>query len=97
MKHIALIASLVATPLWAQESSEKPDGWDLLQEGGRLLLEDLMDDLSPLLEDLQGLMVDLNSYEPPVILPNGDILIRRKPDAPEYTPPPVEDEDAIDL
>ena len=26
-------------------------------------------------------------YEKPVILPNGDILIRRAPDAPEWTPP----------
>lgn len=104
---IACLALPVASPTVAQDTSEDQEGWDLLREGGRLLLEEFFDEvepmleeLGPLLEDLQDLAVDLNAYEAPVILPNGDILIRRKPDqpfTPEETPPENEQGDAIDL
>ncbi|EPX86607.1 hypothetical protein ruthe_01424 [Rubellimicrobium thermophilum DSM 16684] len=29
----------------------------------------------------------IRNYEPPVLLPNGDIVLRRRPDAPPWTPP----------
>ena len=41
--------------------------------------------LAPVLEDLAVLVDDLGNYDPPQRLENGDILIRRKADAP---PPP---------
>jgi hypothetical protein len=44
-------------------------------------------------ESLLALMDDIGNYQPPERLPNGDILIRRKPDRP--LPPPAEGE--IDL
>ena len=37
-----------------------------------------MAEMEPALEDLQGFVDNLNAYHPPEILPNGDILIRRK-------------------
>jgi hypothetical protein len=43
--------------------------------------------LDPILRDLAALIDDVTAYEAPVILPNGDILIRRRPDAPAYAPP----------
>lgn len=43
--------------------------------------------LPPLLEDLAALVDDLGNYEPPERLENGDILIRRKAEAPP--PPPL--------
>ena len=49
--------------------------------GGRL------QSLAPVFDDLGKLMDDLDNYQPPERLANGDILIRRKPDAPP--PPPV--------
>lgn len=50
----------------------------------------LMEDYRPLFEELSTLMDDIGNYQmPPERLPNGDILIRRKADAPP--PPPLED------
>jgi hypothetical protein len=49
--------------------------------------------LRPMAESLLALMDDIRNYQPPERLPNGDILIRRKPDLP--LPPPAEGE--IDL
>lgn len=43
--------------------------------------------LAPLLEDAGNLMDDIRNYQAPERLANGDILIRRKADAPP--PPPV--------
>lgn len=39
--------------------------------------------LGPVLGDLGRLVDDVRNYQAPERLPNGDILIRRKPDAPE--------------
>ncbi|WP_460274968.1 AAA+ family ATPase [Celeribacter sp. ULVN23_4] len=110
MKRIALITMLMASPLAAEETppSEGSEGWNMLREGSRLLLEQLFEDMGPALEDLEGFVDDLNAYEAPEILPNGDILIRRKPDrpltppqepGPEAMPPDAErsDDEAIDL
>ena len=52
-------------------------------------LESTFDELSPAFQELSGLIDDIGNYETPERLENGDILIRRKPDAPP--PPPLED------
>lgn len=105
---IALIAAL-AVPAAAQEPS---DGMGLIQEGADRLLQGLIDEARPALEDLAGIgaemlptfrliaqemgpaFVDIFSqvdsianYDPPVFLPNGDIVLRRHDDAPAWTPP----------
>ena len=56
------------------------EGVELLQEGTRLLLEGLMLEIGPALKELEGKLIDLNSYHAPEVLPNGDIIIRRKTD-----------------
>lgn len=49
--------------------------------------------LRPIAESLLALMDDIGNYQPPELMPNGDILIRRKQGLP--LPPPAEGE--IDL
>ncbi|AVW90413.1 hypothetical protein [Celeribacter baekdonensis] len=78
---------LSSSPATAQEASE---GIDLMREGARILLEQLFQQMEPALKELDGVMDDLNAYEPPVVLPNGDILIRRKPPT-EAGPEPDQD------
>ncbi|MBW6416690.1 AAA+ family ATPase [Celeribacter sp. PS-C1] len=96
----------LAAPALAEDTpSDAEEGWSLLREGSRLLLEHLFEEMGPALEELEGYVDDLNAYEAPVILPNGDILIKRKPEvAPEdETPETPEDmpeelpNEAIDL
>lgn len=56
-------------------------------------LRQMMDQLRPSLEEAAKLFRNLEMiddprhYDVPEVLPNGDIIIRRKPDAPEYRPP----------
>ena len=47
------------------------------------------DEFRPALSELGGVMDDIANYERPERLPNGDILIRRRADAPP--PPPLEE------
>lgn len=46
-----------------------------------------MTEMGPALGDLMDQVQDWSAYDPPEILPNGDIIIRRKPDQPENTQP----------
>ena len=51
--------------------------------------------MGPALADLMTRIDDIRNYEAPEILPNGDIIIRRKPDAPVFEMDPAAG--AIDL
>lgn len=75
MRWIVLTVSLlIATPLAAQEDR----GRDLMAEALRLFMQGFMAEMEPAIEDLEGFLQDLNAYHPPEVLPNGDIIIRRK-------------------
>lgn len=67
----------LATPVVA-ESDELKDGLDKLGEGSRLLLKGLLGQIGPMMDDVNKALGELNAYHPPEILPNGDIIIRRK-------------------
>lgn len=71
--------AIIAENLW----NEFGPGLDRLGRdmGGTLA------DLAPVLEDLSVLVDDLGNYHGPERLENGDVLIRRKADAPP--PPPI--------
>ncbi len=79
MKHLALITalSMSAIPAAAQESDVQ-EGFDLLGEGARLMLRGLLNEMEPALEELRGTIQGLDQYHAPEVLPNGDIIIRRK-------------------
>lgn len=49
-------------------------------------LEPSLRAMGPALQDLVAMIEDIGNYEPPVRLPNGDILLRRKPGAPPLQP-----------
>ena len=77
MKRFALILSLLAAPVSAQTDSLE-EGAEALAEGMQLLFAGLIAELGPRMEELRGLLGELNAYHPPEVLENGDILIRRK-------------------
>ena len=99
-KHLAALAFAVlvsVAPAHAQDDApladEMEEGFDLLERGSRLLLESLIEEMGPAWAELRFLLNELNAYHPPEILPNGDIIIRRKaPLAPD-----VQDEDTTEL
>jgi hypothetical protein len=49
-------------------------------------LESLRAEMGPALADLFDKVDDFRNYQAPEILENGDIIIRRKPDAPLFVP-----------
>lgn len=75
----------------AAGKSEMERGFSLLEEGTRLLLEGLMAEAKPAIGELEKLLGNLNAYHPPEVLPNGDIIIRRK------EPLPVDPDGEIEL
>lgn len=110
MRHVVSLALLLAlsAPAAAQDSGEDSnlrEGWGLLSEGSRLILEGLAEEmrpfvdehLLPIIAELGALIDDVAMYELPERLPNGDIIIRRRvtePDAGEEDAPL---EDPVDL
>lgn len=87
---IALTLAL-ASPALAQGTpghSAPPDMQTLegMARAMREALEAFGGTLAPWAEQLGRLIEEPGAYEAPVRLPNGDILIRRKPDAPPLAP-----------
>lgn len=74
------------------DNGEVSEGLNLMEEGAKLLLRGLMTEMEPALNDLQGLadqmgpafeelqgmIGDFTNYHAPEVMPNGDIIIRRK-------------------
>ena len=109
MKKLVLalpIILMTAAPVRAEE-----DGFSLIEEGAKLFLKGLMQEVEPAMKDLRGLaeqmepglrkfidemgpaladllskMDDLSAYHAPEMLPNGDIIMRKKTPA-EIEPP----------
>lgn len=59
---------------------------DLAQQFGPSM-QSFLQEMGPALADLMDQVSDWSVYEPPEILPNGDIIIRRKPDPDDDTAP----------
>lgn len=87
---LTLVCALGAAPALAQdqvppgaapEANDLSRGADMLSQGMGLILRGLMDELDPVAEGwvkLLEMLDDFTAYEMPEMLPNGDILIRRK-------------------
>lgn len=88
MRHILFAISLAFAPHAAlADDSDVGRGLSMLEEGVGLMLQGLLSEIEPRLSQLEEALGELNAYHPPEILPNGDILIRRRtpvePPAPE--------------
>ncbi|WP_298497500.1 AAA+ family ATPase [uncultured Maritimibacter sp.] len=88
---VLMALPVIAKPAAAQADTESAEtGREKIGEGFRMLLDGLADELGPLSEDVADAwrdmlddIEDLNAYEAPERLPNGDIIIRRKVPLPE--------------
>ena len=89
-RSIRLAAPLfvaLSMPAVAQDDDDGlREGLDLFAEGSRIILDSLLDeiepdfetDIAPMIEGLADRLGEMSGYHPPEILPNGDILIRRR-------------------
>ena len=50
-------------------------------------MRELTDQMGPALADILAMIDDIKNYDAPELMPNGDIIIRRTPEAPTYVPP----------
>lgn len=97
---LALVFSL--GPALAQDAAppaDEPPG--LIERGVEMLLRGLIEEMGPAMRDMEGalqelqpevkklmeLIDDFRNYQMPEKLPNGDILIRRKPPVLPGPPP----------
>lgn len=95
--RVLAVLTLAAAPALAEEAKPSAEeGFSLLEEGARIILRSLLDEMEPALRDMQKefgeaademgpalrrlaeMIGDIRNYEPPEVLPNGDIIIRRK-------------------
>lgn len=53
----------------------------------RLAMREFAEQMGPAIMELMTLIDEVRHYQGPELLPNGDIIIRRDPDAPPYVPP----------
>ena len=110
LRKLAAISMIMAMPMMNAQADPSIDDAPKLDfdrhfrellKGFEPQLKDLMQEMKPALEDAMKFMDQLKAmddprhYEMPEVLPNGDIIIRRREDAPAYEPPedPAEPED----
>lgn len=86
---LALALAAPGGPAQAQDDGYA-EGWDRLSEGARLLLRNLLSDMMPIVEELRTLIDDARLYHAPEVLPNGDIIIRRRRPGEDGAPAPDE-------
>ena len=76
-------AQMILRGLMQEMEPAMDDLQSLMEEFGPEM-DQFAQELGPVLADLLQKVDDLSNYEQPEILPNGDIIIRRKPDAPDF-------------
>jgi hypothetical protein len=106
MTKIAAATLALSLALTSPAAAEQEQGFNLMEEGARLLFRGLMQEMEPALNDLDALsdelepalrgfaenmgpalgellgkVDDFSKYHGPEILPNGDIIMRRKQSA----------------
>ena len=90
MRLIPLLCVVSIATSTAQAQDRETEGIDLMGEALRLFMQGLMQEMEPALEGMEGFLDNLDAYHPPEVLPNGDIIIRRK--SPVDSDPPEETE-----
>jgi hypothetical protein len=89
VKPLAILLLLAGSPVLAQDPDDGPGA---LERGIEQLLRDFFLEMEPRLRELRDAIGDLNNYEAPEMLPNGDIIIRRKTPLDPDAPGPEEEE-----
>lgn len=103
-----MLAGLLAYPAHAQEED---DGLSLMERGMQQFLEGLMQEMEPAVDGIADFLEqmgpplialleeikDWSIYEPPEMLDNGDIIIRRKPEKDSEPAPPPDAVPQIEL
>lgn len=92
-----ILSCTIAMPAAAQETNSPPAFPELklpekLDEAFREMMESLkptLDETLKFMESFEG-VGDPRHYHLPEVLPNGDIILRRKEGAPPFTPEPDE-------
>lgn len=79
-----------------QEMAPALDDLAALMEEAGPALQEFITEMGPKLRSVLEEVEDWSQYSAPEVLPNGDIIIRRKPDPPEPSPP-AQDLPQIDL
>ncbi|TRD16676.1 hypothetical protein [Palleronia caenipelagi] len=114
MVRFCLCVAVICIPFLApaQEAEQDlEDGAGMISEGTRLLLRGLLERAEPELQRLLGMLEewdgaefplsDLHLYHAPEVLPNGDIILRRRNEPPSADPidPPrvLHSEGVVDL
>jgi len=87
-------AQMFLEGLMEQMAPALDDLAELLEDAGPAL-QSFMTEMGPKLRDVFDRVEDWSVYEAPEVMENGDIIIRRKPDAPEL--PPLEPAPQIEL
>lgn len=115
----AAFAASLTMPFASTGLAEEDDGFSLMEEGAKLFMRGIIQEMEPAIEELNELsqelepalkqmmqemgpafaelldkVDDITMYHPPEMLPNGDIILRRK--QPEEVEQP-EEGGAIDL
>ncbi|MDU8945023.1 hypothetical protein [Ovoidimarina sediminis] len=80
MLRVFLLSLILLAPAAHAQEEDGPfgDRFEGFEEDMRRLLEGLIDQMEPGMEALREQLGRLDAYHPPEILPNGDIIIRRK-------------------
>ena len=86
---LLIAATMAASPLAADDGKSPLPSDDELEQLSDLAeswMKRFTDRMAPMVDQLKDMVDDMNAYQAPEMLPNGDIIIRRKPDAPVVTP-----------
>lgn len=86
---LAALVALAATHATA-EDGDIEEGLSLLEQGTKLLFEGLMAEIGPEFRELLDEVEGLRGYHAPEVLPNGDIIIRRRQPGEELPQPDPE-------
>ena len=78
-----------------EEMEPALEGLDEIMRDFGPALAEMMQEMGPALSELMDQVDDMTNYEPPIMLPNGDIIMRRKDTAPEL--PEIGEDGTVEL
>jgi hypothetical protein len=85
------MATMLSSPIHAEPDTTIGRFFELLEQfstDSEDMMQQFLNEMGPALTELQDTISDWSNYAAPEVLPNGDIIIRRKPDAPIEKPLP---------